>query len=180
LALKANHRALRADVGQLLDDPRYGTADMPATADSGHGGIETRTSLVSAEIEGLQKPHRWLGLFAMGRVIRTRYTATTATSETAYYLLSAALSSKRLGQVARSHSGVENRLHWTLNAFIGVRISLNFDTFRYHNPIRCLTAPRSRRIWRSGGFESRSRIILRLHALFRQPQCLGPRDAIAF
>ena len=35
--------------------------------------------------------------------------------ETAYYLLSAPLSAERLGQVARSHWGVENRLHWVLN-----------------------------------------------------------------
>jgi predicted transposase YbfD/YdcC len=54
-------------------------------------------------------------LAAIGKVIRTRDTATRATTETAYYLLSAALSSERVGQVARSHSGVENRLHWVLN-----------------------------------------------------------------
>jgi predicted transposase YbfD/YdcC len=45
-----------------------------------------------------------------------RETASTATTETAYYLLSAALSPERFGQVARSHWGVENRLHWVLNA----------------------------------------------------------------
>jgi predicted transposase YbfD/YdcC len=37
-------------------------------------------------------------------------------SESAYYLLSAALSPERLGQVARSHRVVESRLHWVLNA----------------------------------------------------------------
>jgi predicted transposase YbfD/YdcC len=50
------------------------------------------------------------------KVIRTRDAASTATTETTYYLLSAALSLERLGQVARSHWGVENRLHWILNA----------------------------------------------------------------
>jgi Transposase DDE domain len=34
------------------------------------------------------------------------------------YLLSVALSPERLGQVARSHWGVENRLHWVLNAVL--------------------------------------------------------------
>jgi predicted transposase YbfD/YdcC len=116
LALKANHRALHADVGQLLNDPRYETADKHATADSDHGRVETRTSLVSIEIEGLQKRHRWPGLAAVGKVIRTRDTATRSTTETAYYLLSATLSPERLGEVARSHWGVENRLHWVLNA----------------------------------------------------------------
>jgi predicted transposase YbfD/YdcC len=116
LALKANHRALHADVSQLLDDPRYETAAKHATADCDHGRTETRTSLVSTEIEGLQKRHRWPGLAAVGKVIRTRDASMKATTETAYYLLSAALSSERLGQVARSHWGVENRLHWVLNA----------------------------------------------------------------
>jgi predicted transposase YbfD/YdcC len=64
----------------------------------------------------VQKRHRWPGLAAVGKVIRTRDTATKATTETAYYLLSTALSSERLGQVARSHWGIENRLHWVLNA----------------------------------------------------------------
>jgi predicted transposase YbfD/YdcC len=49
------------------------------------------------------------------RAVRTRDTAAKATKETAYYLLSAALLSECLGEVARSHWGVENRLHWVLN-----------------------------------------------------------------
>lgn len=115
LALKGNHRALHADVRQLFEDRHYEAPDKHSTVDSDHGRVETRTSFVSTEIEGLQKRHRWPGLAAVGRVIRTRDTATKATRETAYYLLSAALSPERLGQVARSHWGVENRLHWVLN-----------------------------------------------------------------
>jgi predicted transposase YbfD/YdcC len=40
------------------------------------------------------------------------------TAETAYYLLSAALSPDRLSEVARQHWGVENRLHWRLDVVI--------------------------------------------------------------
>ena len=53
------------------------------------------------------------------QLVRTRATtgkaAQRATKESAYYLLSTALSPERLGQVVRSHWGVENRLHWVLN-----------------------------------------------------------------
>ncbi len=42
LALKANHRALHADVSQLLDDTRYETAAKHANADCDHGRTETR------------------------------------------------------------------------------------------------------------------------------------------
>jgi predicted transposase YbfD/YdcC len=58
-------------------------------------------------------------------VIRSR--DTKATTEIAYYLLSAALSPERLGQVARSHWGVENRLHWVLNTV------MNEDRIRNRN-----------------------------------------------
>jgi predicted transposase YbfD/YdcC len=115
LALKGNHRALHADVTLLLEDPKRESDPKHSTVDSSHGRIERRTSLVSTEIEGLQKRHRWPGLAAVGKVIRNRDTTTTATTETAYYLLSTPMSPERLGQVARSHWGVENRLHWVLN-----------------------------------------------------------------
>ena len=35
--------------------------------------------------------------------------------ETAYYLLSAALTLERFNEVVRQHWGVENRLHWRLD-----------------------------------------------------------------
>ena len=37
------------------------------------------------------------------------------TRETAYYLLSTALSGQRFLDVVRAHWGVENRLHWRLD-----------------------------------------------------------------
>jgi predicted transposase YbfD/YdcC len=47
--------------------------------------------------------------------VRTRETADKTTTETAYYLLSAALSAERFNEVIRQHWGVENRLHWRLD-----------------------------------------------------------------
>ena len=44
-----------------------------------------------------------------------RETAAKTTTETAYYLLSTALSSERFNEVVREHCGVENRLHWRLD-----------------------------------------------------------------
>jgi predicted transposase YbfD/YdcC len=75
---------------------------------------------VSTDIGRLQAHHLWPGLRALGRVIRIRQTtaepAPKKTTETAYYLLSTPLTPERLGHVVRSHWGVENRLHWVLNA----------------------------------------------------------------
>jgi predicted transposase YbfD/YdcC len=119
LALKGNHNALHADVVRFFADPKHDRAASHATRDSDHGRVETRRSLVSTDVEWLQARYQWPGLSALGRVVRIRQTVAKAqprtTTETAYYLLSAPLSPQRLGQVVRSHWGVENRLHWVLN-----------------------------------------------------------------
>jgi len=133
LALKRNHRSLHAEVSQLLSQPRYEGAEVYSTVDSSHGRIEKRTSLVCTEVEELQKRHRWPGLTAVGKVIRSRGTTTRATTETAYYLLSRALSPEGLGKVVRLHWGVENRLHWVLNTVMNEDQGRNRDDNTAYN-----------------------------------------------
>ena len=120
LALKANHKALHADVVRFFADPAHQEANSYATHDNDHGRVETREGLVSTDIDWLQARYHWPGLRALGRVIRKRQIivkgAQTKTTETAYYMLSMPLTPERLGHVVRAHWGVENRLHWVLNA----------------------------------------------------------------
>jgi predicted transposase YbfD/YdcC len=66
----------------------------------------------------LQASHQWPGLAAIGKVERIRETKNKTTTETAYYLLSTALTPERLNEVARSHWGVENQLHWRLDVVL--------------------------------------------------------------
>ncbi len=47
-----------------------------------------------------------------------RETEDKTTTETAYYLLSAALPPERFHQVVRQHWNVENRLHWRLDVIM--------------------------------------------------------------
>ena len=115
LALKGNQGTLHADVVRFLDDPATPAATAKPAVDAGHGRIETRTATVSTDIGWLQEQHDWPGLAAIGKVHRIRETAAGTTAETAYYLLSAALLPERLNEVARSHWGVENQLHWRLD-----------------------------------------------------------------
>ncbi len=61
---------------------------------------------------------------AIGKMHRVREMAGKTTEETAYYLLSAALTPERFGEVTRSHWGIENRLHWRLD------VSMNEDQAR--------------------------------------------------
>lgn len=64
-------------------------------------------------------------------MVRVRETAAKTTTETAYYLLSTALSGERFNDVVREHWGVENRLHWRLD----VVMNEDHDTTRLgHGP----------------------------------------------
>lgn len=115
LALKGNQGTLHDDVRRFFNDPKCGASVSKPMIDGDHGRIDTRTAMLSTDVGWLQDAHDWPGLTAIGKVVRTREAAGTTTTETAYYLLSSALSGERLNEVVRSHWGVENRLHWRLD-----------------------------------------------------------------
>lgn len=115
LALKGNQGSLHEDVRAYLDDPAGKVGAAKPVVDADHGRIETRTAVVSTDIDWLQDARHWPGLAAVGKVIRVREIASKTTTETAYYLLNTPLSAERLNEVVRSHWDVENRLHWRLD-----------------------------------------------------------------
>jgi predicted transposase YbfD/YdcC len=114
LALKGNQGTLHDDVRTYLEDPAARMITAKPSVDAAHGRIETRTASICSDI-GWLDDHRWPGLAAIGKVVRTRETAAKTTTETAYYRLSAALSPERFNDVVRSHWRVENQLHWRLD-----------------------------------------------------------------
>ena len=115
LALKGNQATLHDDVRLFLDDPACKVSTAEPTVEADHGRIETRTAMVSSDIDWLQKHHQWPGLAAIGKVVRIREAPDKTSTETAYYLLSKALSAERFNEVVRQHWGIENRLHWRLD-----------------------------------------------------------------
>jgi predicted transposase YbfD/YdcC len=114
LALKGNQGTLHDDVRAYLEDPAAKAITAKPSVDADHGRIETRTATVCSDVGWLDH-HRWPGLAAIGKIVRTRETLAKTTTETAYYLLSAPLSPERFNDVVRSHWGVENQLHWRLD-----------------------------------------------------------------
>jgi predicted transposase YbfD/YdcC len=124
LALKGNQASLHDDVRRFLDDPASEVATAKPAVDGDHGRIETRTATVSTDIGWLQALHDWPGLRAIGKMSRVRERGDKTTTETAYYLLSAAMTPERFGEVTRPHWGIENRLHWRLD------VSMNEDQAR--------------------------------------------------
>jgi predicted transposase YbfD/YdcC len=118
LALKGNQGTLHADVSLYLDDPAREAEDTDTTVDADNGRIETRTATLTTDIGWLQHGHKWPGLKCIGKVVRTRQTAAKTEPEIAYYLLSTPMTAKRFNEVARSHWGIENRLHWRLDVIM--------------------------------------------------------------
>ena len=118
LALKGNQGTLHDDVRMFLDDPATTGVTTATTVDGDHGRIETRTSTISTAVDWLQEDHRWPGLKAIGKIVRTREIGAKTTMETAYYLLSTPMTAAHFGQVVRAHWAVENSLHWTLDVIM--------------------------------------------------------------
>jgi len=115
LALKDNQPTLHADVRTFLDDPKSDVSTAKPVVDADHGRIETRTASISTDVDWLRETHKWPGLGAIGKITRTRETRAKTSVETAYYLLSTAMTPERFGEVVRSHWRVENQLHWCLD-----------------------------------------------------------------
>jgi len=137
LSLKRNQPTLFDDVARYFADPEARVRACKPTVDADHGRIETRSAVVSYDIDWLQDIHCWPGLKAIGAVRRTREpkgaNAGPPTTETAYYLLSEPITPERLNQCARDHWAVENRLHWVLD------VDMNEDRARN----RCDNGPKN-------------------------------------
>jgi predicted transposase YbfD/YdcC len=137
LSLKGNQPTLLDDVSRYLADPEARVWACEPTVDADHGRIETRSAVISYDIDWLQAIHDWPGLKAIGAVRRNREfkgaNAGPPTTETAYYLLSEPVTPERLNQCARDHWGVENRLHWVLD------VNMNEDRARN----RCDNGPKN-------------------------------------
>jgi predicted transposase YbfD/YdcC len=110
LALKANHPTLLAKAQALIEaaGPAGKAISGPVKA---HDRVEGRTALVVAA-QGMDFP----GLAAVARVETYR----TAAGEpepviVRYFLLSTRLSAENMLDVARTHWGIENQLHWVLD-----------------------------------------------------------------
>jgi predicted transposase YbfD/YdcC len=110
LALKANHPTLLAQAQSLIEaaDPAQEAVDGPSFA---HDRVEGRAALVVAAT-GIDFP----GVAAVARVETYRKVAGEPEPVIVrWFLLSTLLDAKRMLDVARTHWGIENQLHWVLD-----------------------------------------------------------------
>jgi len=127
LALKDNQPTLLEEVTTLFAQARANvfvdlTSEQERTVTKGHGRLEIRRHTVIADpdlLTWLHDEYHWPGLAAIGMVEAERRRGEERSTQTRYYLLSRALSAKDFGAAVRSHWGIENQLHWTLDMSFG-------------------------------------------------------------
>lgn len=120
LALKGNQETLHRDVIAYVDaQVANDFADVPArqhmTKDQGHGRDELRfyTQLpVPEELRGLDQ---WNGLQTIGTAMLVCLRDGKETIETRYYISSLPMGVKLFAHAVRSHWGIENSCHWSLD-----------------------------------------------------------------
>lgn len=123
LALKENHGRLYEDVVRLFDD--LVASDFKAyayshdqTVNKNHGRLETRICDVIADQETLihlRDASQWKGLQSVIKVHTRRRLGEETTEKDRYFIASLISNAQRILEAVRSHWGIENELHWTLD-----------------------------------------------------------------
>ena len=122
--------AVKDNQGKLADALRdfFGEADtggfgtLPVsryeTVEKDHGRIETRTALWVSNLDWLDRPiqQHWPKLAGVGMIERRREINDKISVERAFYIGSKGIrNAETFAKAARSHWGIENRLHWVLD-----------------------------------------------------------------
>ena len=120
LALKANHEQLHQEVidyiaEQSEDNFSQVDARMHVTEEVGHGRHEQRTYLQMPVPTSLKQLELWKGLQSIGVVLSKCVRGGTESVETRYYISSLGMGVKQFAKAIRSHWGIENSCHWSLD-----------------------------------------------------------------
>ena len=115
--VKKNHPNLYEDIREMLEfkqndkcEMRFSPVEKITQREKSHGRIESRTAIVTHDIEWLADRDKWVGLKCIGAVQNGR--------ETRYYISSRALSAEEMLKFSRNEWGVES-MHWLLDVHFG-------------------------------------------------------------
>ena len=140
MALKSNHPTLHSQVKNWFDAARTNnfegiTVSFDRRVEKGHHRTEKRCcwAVPLSQFGGLYQQEQWLGLQSLVMVERTRHLWNKVTHEVHFYLSSLPANAQVLGNAIRTHWGIENQVHWTLD------VTFNEDKCR----IRSGSAPRN-------------------------------------
>ncbi|MBV8315351.1 MAG: ISAs1 family transposase [Singulisphaera sp.] len=120
LALKGNQETLhQAVIAYIEEQSQNDFAGVKArryqTQEAGHGREETRSYIQMPVPPSLPGLELWTGLKSIGRVESKCVRHGKETVEIRYYISSLAVGVKRFAHAVRSHWGIENTCHWSLD-----------------------------------------------------------------
>ncbi len=120
LALKGNQGTLHDAVIDYIekesrDDFEKAKARRHITQETGHGRQETRSYLQMSVPDTLRELELWKGLQSIGVVTSVCVRDGKETIETRYYISSLPVRVKQFAHAVRSHWGIENSCHWSLD-----------------------------------------------------------------
>jgi predicted transposase YbfD/YdcC len=120
LALKGNQETLHQAVIDYIDEQSENdfakvNARRHRTQETGHGRQETRSYIQMPVPQGLPGLKLWKGLKSIGMVESHCVRNGKETVEIRYYISSLGVGVKRFAHAVRSHWGIENSCHWSLD-----------------------------------------------------------------
>jgi predicted transposase YbfD/YdcC len=120
LALKGNQETLHQEVIDYIDEQaKNDFADVKArrhvTQETGHGREEIRSYIHMPVPDDLREQELWKGLATIGVATLVCVRDGKETTETRYYISSLPVSVKLFAHAIRSHWGIENGCHWSLD-----------------------------------------------------------------
>jgi predicted transposase YbfD/YdcC len=120
LALKGNQGTLHDAVIEYIDKQSHNDfanakARRHITQETGHGRQETRSYIQMPVPDTLSGGELWKGLRSIGVVTSVCVRDGKETIETRYYISSLPVRVKQFAHAVRSHWGIENTCHWSLD-----------------------------------------------------------------
>jgi predicted transposase YbfD/YdcC len=120
LALKGNQETLHEAVMDHIskeweNDFANVNAQQHQTEETGHGREETRSYIQMPVPENLPGLEQWKGLKTIGVVVSECVRDGKVTDEVRYYISSLSMDVERFAHAIRSHWGIENSCHWSLD-----------------------------------------------------------------
>ena len=120
LALKGNQETLQqAVINHIDEESKNDFADAQArrhtTKETGHGREEIRSYIQMPVPETLRGLELWKGLKSIGMATLVCVRNGKETTETRYYISSLPVGVKQFAHAIRSHWGIENSCHWSLD-----------------------------------------------------------------
>jgi Transposase len=119
LALKGNQGCLEEDAERTIRFIK--PSEEWTEEDFGHGRIEARKCSLYTDLSFIEQAKSWDKLSAVVKIETTRYIKSTGKEEkeTRLYITSSNAGAETIGKNIRWHWGIENNLHWQLDAYSG-------------------------------------------------------------